>query len=123
GIPGAPARDRTTGAERGSRDRAELFVVGAWPGASALEEVTSAPIVGGPPAKAPSRSASASSAPTVTTGSLTRTIDAQRSRDAIQSGRKLQVPSASWQRKPKALSTVRWRARTVSVWPKSGCQR
>jgi hypothetical protein len=57
--------------------------------------VASAPILGEALAKAPKRSASATSASTATTGSLTKTIAAQCSRDVIQSGKKLHVPSAS----------------------------
>jgi hypothetical protein len=55
------------------------------------------------------------SASSATMGSLTNATCAQRSRDVIQSGRKLHVPSASWQRNPWPPSTVRWWLVTVSV--------
>ena len=69
-----------------------------------------------------SKSATASSAATVTTGSATSATWAQRSREVIHPGMKLQVPSASWQRSPSSPATVRWRPVMLSVWPKNGCQ-
>src|SRR5262249_23244258 len=108
GVPAARAPDRTTEAEQGTRDPAVLSVVEPWRGASALVRVASAPILGAELARTASRSLRTTSASTVTTASMSSVMDAQRSRDVIHSGRKLHVPSASWQRNPRPPSRVRW---------------